>query len=1672
MMVKFIKSFDRTIMTKLLVMVLACTILFGCVIGVTQAAEEQLTDWSFYTLSSAAAGYTNKVLAPDATVTANADKVPNVSAGNAGAYLGYYDSDKSGGISGWLSSMLSNSSSTYALSLFDDYEYNEEGRPTGELKYGGFYDYVRFGSLLNQIGFDSPGTAFGSGAIRKVAGGIMVFVYGIATSVDVAFGLLVSLLNMLNPFRWFVTGVNAVSSNLNYSIGDAIPQDSPLARLADLIGDYYAAFANMGWQIIVPFMLVVLLATLLLSKRVNKMDKIKKFVIRVVFLGLGIPLLGSLYTTALTSLADYTVSDMSAYQIVMSTFIDFESWAVNSRLAIPTSDAELSITTKGEPTAATWANLRETCYTINSATHKHYSYGASFDATSTADWNTAALGETTVTAAERQSGVQQAYDVLLRYMDGEFYNASDFDTGVKGQLTNGSNNSTVGWTNENAEKWISQSDEIDDYEDESTSPLADNTNLLFSNGALVLSKHEVYNDDGTLTGYDYRCETTEAGPSGTNKGLRPNYVGGLSTMSMYNYLTSTFNKTKVVVYSNEKAASGAVRESHYSVNLIGGGLLGFLYWLNSIVMLIAVGIIGWFYAGSILFSNIKRSFSLILQVPFALLGSLQGIARVITYTFMLIIEIIATLFAYALVSDLLMVMSDVICVPVGAAFAELFPDNGTVAAMLTLLISVAVFVYFCIMAIRIRKSVVKMTDELMQKVVDRFIVGNDMPAPSDQPGMLQKAAGAAAAGAGMALGQKLMGGSGGTDANGPDAAESGSAQDVATGENGGDDNDTENNTSNNKNVKADGDSGNGMSDDDGAGGGSLSDDDDDREVGSIDGLDDDVDGDDDDDVAGDNTGAGDNDDDNDGDSDSDARDVDADDDADTNITNIDADSESGEAGDNTGANDGDSDDESGGNADGSGDSSDSSAASAAAAAGAAGAAATTAAAAAAGTKTLNGAGKQAEKAAAANKANGGKKSSKSPKSSSGSDKNAADAKAKAENAKAVAEKAAAEHQKALASGDQQAIEKAQANLDKAKAEAAKAEADYQKALAESDVSNNPAVKEALDNVHDASDAVAQAESAYQAAVDSGDTSAIQAAGNQLDVAQQAASQANADYREAVADAKIESAQNAEARARSELKAANRSGDEQAQRTAKANMNVAKKAVASANANKQAVAAGNKAVAARNEASRARAAYENAADGKEKTAAQQRVDMADAAARTANAEYAEAKANANATSAQKSVADAQQRHQLATTTEEKREAAKEWNAATIAAENAQDKHTNARANTNVARAQQNLAQAKANAANASGEQKASAKDKVSVAKSAVAQASANRDATAAKTRLDAANRAVARAETAVKSSSGVAQVAAKANLTHAKDVAANAEKAYQKAAGQSNVATAQHNVTAAKAELREAMRGTDQNAIKSASAKVDAAEQSLRQAKSGNKSSGGSGNFAVVAGLAGAAAVASMTGNSGQFVSGVGMGMAMGAQNRNASTGSGNQSGGQNQGGSYVAGSNGVGSNGQGGTPIMTVQGGTTVVSQKPDGTVKLDVAGANVGLNGDAINIANGSGSGGSARSRVTRTSGNGGMQPVTSVSMARQASEFNNRAREMQKATEMLKQRHSSGVKLSGDDLGRINRTQTLYREALAQMKTSGQPMEIDGISYTASQLEGMLREQDTLIQRLQDES
>ena len=330
-------------MIGLLSVVFVIAALFSYPLLSASAGEDDDKDYSFYKLSSAASAYFDDIrngespnyvpLSPTATTSAIRENTYSNWA-NAGGLVGFIDTNYDTGLIGSMVSVLA--ASTQSRSYLSFWQLAENGGGYG------LSLYANYGRALNELGLDS--TAYKSFTIDKLIrfllGGIMFLVYYACFVAERLMVGMVKVIQVLNPFQWFLPSPGNEDNFFEGELRTAISDSGNMQNaLTSGISEYYyiimSAFQSVGYVFLLVSM-VALIVSMILLGRTNMRSKVLKFITRFVFVLIGVPMLGLMFTSMLMGLVDdVNQNGLGSNKVVMSTFVDFGSWAKNAKLALP-----------------------------------------------------------------------------------------------------------------------------------------------------------------------------------------------------------------------------------------------------------------------------------------------------------------------------------------------------------------------------------------------------------------------------------------------------------------------------------------------------------------------------------------------------------------------------------------------------------------------------------------------------------------------------------------------------------------------------------------------------------------------------------------------------------------------------------------------------------------------------------------------------------------------------------------------------------------------------------------------------------------------------------------------------------------------------------------------------------------------------------------------------------------------------------------------------------------------------------------------------------------------------------------------------------------------------------------------------------------------------------------
>lgn len=704
----------------------------------------------------------------------------------------------------------------------------------------GPYDYALYGATLRDTGLDSTMSHEATDVTqRKLMGSVMLVSFLGAGLIDGVFNMVLGLLQTLNPFTLMKPAI-AENTDPGFTAGfnSDMADSSEWGGLAKFFGQLYNGALTVGWAVTIPLAIGLFILGALMFRRFEKGRKLKHIVAMIALPVVILPLAGVTYTAGLDSMKEWSTSSSTANssKIVASTYVDFEAWAENNRLGLPGhTDAIGGLRwdlEDGHASEKSQANARYLALAVNAAANPAFK-GFEYDQDTLAglggrrynDWvmedaYTAKNGgtgiggftpsDTNATGEGGKNNFAATVNLINRFITSEQVSASGAGSAARASL--------VQWVGEDparagkAVSWVKTYTDPDALSEITQKELQESPNpLVFVQQGSGLQTQRQGNElsftnKGAGFGEGAVCLPGDIF-AGQGTGFSPKMSDkpslstcNMSSLAFYNYLNSSFGPTSVSVYSAD-STSGWSRNLHASVNAVGAGAMAYVYWFSSVTLLLSFLIIGIGYAMSMLFNALKKSVQLIGAVPFAAIGFVAGIAKVIVYTIAMFIEIIGTLFMYRVMQELLMAIPTLLESPLTGALSSqdakdgvllgmgamgaIFADHPLVMSVIITVVSTLGIVIFTIMAMKLRGSFISAVDEALTRVVNRFLdtdVGSGRGGAGGGSGLRQ----GLATGAGMmATSHMLRAGSGAAAGDGGDV-DGGDAGDGGVGSNGPD----------------------------------------------------------------------------------------------------------------------------------------------------------------------------------------------------------------------------------------------------------------------------------------------------------------------------------------------------------------------------------------------------------------------------------------------------------------------------------------------------------------------------------------------------------------------------------------------------------------------------------------------------------------------------------------------------------------------------------------------------------------------------------------------------------------------------------------------------------------------------------------------------------------------
>lgn len=745
-MFRLLRKFIMSTAGKIVSVIITLAIAVSMVLGAAKLAfAGDDNDASFYKTASVAGSFYDSSLnlvgenynfqkTPDQGAEINAMLKEPSQMANVGAFMGYVDKD----YPFW--DFTNNIAQTTMGTQSRSYTVPSNNQAVAA--------YLQYGHALQALGLDTVSSnQFDFMAIgRMFLGYLSMSVYVGALVPQVAFSITINIMQTLNPFNWMVS--EAIGG------GETAPA---LAGVKGFVTDLYNVFAGMGLYVATLLLAVGIGMSILFWRKSNNMGShFKKFVIRLLFIAAGLPFLGMTYTAALNNAADsFAASAPMANKAVAATFVDFAAWAEKNNLALP-EGTTIKVNGNGSGSGSGTVDMGGTTAPQTFALKINQASGSLVDGD-----DTDASNLTDNITSSRYSGngqlgkILEVFDLLNRFANSTRYTAGAYETYVK-TISGGKMAEGLKVTG-NKDKYVAVNNilapnpDASKLDNKDVSFMSNGTPSTFgvtmSGGSIVYTGHgkiSKYTPGTMMRKLENNMAAGDDKISANNTNL-PRYhanvntkgTGGLSTISMYNYLTTKFADDTVTNYSSTKLASDYVLDTHHSVSLVGGGVMGIVYWLDMVSILSFIAVVGTVYAFGLIGGSVKRGIKMVTSTPFAAVGSVRAISKIVGITVSMIVQIYGTLIVYNLVVELFIASQQIFLTPLLTGFnngnvsAAIIPGmtadyNGVTAAVTGMALPIVAFIMsivnivITIKAVKLRKTLVKSMDEAMAGWVDRF----------------------------------------------------------------------------------------------------------------------------------------------------------------------------------------------------------------------------------------------------------------------------------------------------------------------------------------------------------------------------------------------------------------------------------------------------------------------------------------------------------------------------------------------------------------------------------------------------------------------------------------------------------------------------------------------------------------------------------------------------------------------------------------------------------------------------------------------------------------------------------------------------------------------------------------------------------------------------------------
>lgn len=681
--------------------------------------------------------------------------------------------------------------------------------------------YAEYGLALRFIGLDKTTTKL-SGT-SKFFDKVVYFCYWLANSTPFLMGIVVKVLQLLNPFVYLSSFMSEIAAQntdnpsrafagfakndskfeIHDENGHAIDTKNPSQSSANtnfwnnkLVGsilkpfsNYVKLFEDLSLKVLLPLILGFGIFSILLLRKSAK-STFGRIAVRFLIMFFGIPIVGSVYTQTLNSMADSNGFQSGYFtRIVYTNYLDFRSWAYNTRLGLPDELTESISKTgklgnKGLSLGEVTLNLN--AYALNDPTLVNLSdtgnstvldnpYDDLTDTTSKKNEPKADVGALLSIASQGLGVSSSDYEGIVKSEAQKLIDTSDSKK----------NKALMNIFTLDEDFILDDSDSIGLLSDVRSSSVENK--LQEGSDKKYYYKFDIYNA-GALKRLNGKYRVAEGhrysviDSKGRSKTIIPAFStddsayngSGLTPLGLYNYLNSTFEPGSkddtqfsdgtIAIYSPNESSNDLVRPYHLAVVMTGNATEVVFKYVLLCVTFLALALLQFAVVVSIFKLAVSKFASMAGNIVGTALGSVTSFVKLASAALVTVGVIFASLLLYNLYAGILVGLFDWADSVIGS-----FTGSNNIVNYIVKLVIVYFFTHFALRSIMVvSKNLGAMVDEIVQKI--SMALQQNWARNAALGSMAGAGMGGAYAGAGAGAG---AGGAGGSGANGRDGKEPG-----------------------------------------------------------------------------------------------------------------------------------------------------------------------------------------------------------------------------------------------------------------------------------------------------------------------------------------------------------------------------------------------------------------------------------------------------------------------------------------------------------------------------------------------------------------------------------------------------------------------------------------------------------------------------------------------------------------------------------------------------------------------------------------------------------------------------------------------------------------------------------------------------------------------------------